>query len=179
MRILKVLAALLPLFALLAVVPLALAEAPVTLHGLAPLPDDQKVPHRMLPPGSFDPDDGPSDVIFPAQHITLRFNHQKHLAKGMQLTCKTCHGKAYGSASSQDVLLPRGSTCDACHSTDHDDLNGNYTVWGQCDNVNVVKQIARVKTDSGDKPLMPVHIQKVIIERVGPAPADAPEAMGN
>ena len=96
------------------VVPLALAEAPVTIHGLAPLPDDQKVPHRMLPPGSFDPDEGPSDVIFPAQHITLRFNHQKHLAKGMQLTCKTCHGKAYGSASSQDVLLPKGSSCDAC-----------------------------------------------------------------
>ena len=46
--------------------------------------------------------------------------------------------------------------------TDRDDLNGNYTIWGQCDNVNVVKQIARVKTDSGDKPLMPVHIQKVI-----------------
>jgi hypothetical protein len=61
-----------------AVVPLALAEAtpPAPLHGLAPLPNDQEVPHAA-PPARLvlDPTTGPSDVIFPAQHITLRFNH--------------------------------------------------------------------------------------------------------
>jgi peptidyl-prolyl cis-trans isomerase A (cyclophilin A) len=56
-------------------------------------------------------------------------------------------------------------------------LNGGYTIWGLCGNVDVVKAIARVKRDARDKPLTPVLIQHVIVERVGPAPADAPEAM--
>jgi len=56
-------------------------------------------------------------------------------------------------------------------------FNGKYTIWGQCENVDVVKVIARVPRDVGDMPVTAVHIQRVIIERVGPAPADAPEAM--
>ncbi|HLH42220.1 MAG TPA: peptidylprolyl isomerase [Bryobacteraceae bacterium] len=56
-------------------------------------------------------------------------------------------------------------------------LNGGYTIWGQCQNLDVVKAIARVQRDSNDKPITPVHIQHVIVERVGPAPANAPEAM--
>ena len=56
-------------------------------------------------------------------------------------------------------------------------LNGKYTIWGQCENLDVVKAIAGVPRDPGDTPLTPVHIQHVIIERVGPAPADQPEAM--
>jgi peptidyl-prolyl cis-trans isomerase A (cyclophilin A) len=57
------------------------------------------------------------------------------------------------------------------------DLNGDYTIWGQCENLDVVKAIARVKRDMRDKPLTPVFILHVIVERVGPAPTDAPEAM--
>jgi peptidyl-prolyl cis-trans isomerase A (cyclophilin A) len=57
-------------------------------------------------------------------------------------------------------------------------LNGGYTIWGQCQNLDVVKAIAGVRRDSNDKPITPVHIQHVIVERVGPAPANAPEAMG-
>ena len=56
-------------------------------------------------------------------------------------------------------------------------LNGGYTIWGECGNLDVVKTIARVKRDSSDRPVTPVHIQHVVVERVGPAPADAPEAM--
>lgn len=56
-------------------------------------------------------------------------------------------------------------------------LNGGYTIWGQCGNIDVVKAIARVKRDGRDKPFTPVFIAHVIVERVGPAPADAPEAM--
>jgi peptidyl-prolyl cis-trans isomerase A (cyclophilin A) len=56
-------------------------------------------------------------------------------------------------------------------------FNGRYTIWGQCENLDVVKIIARVPRDPGDTPLTPVHIQHVIIERVGPAPTDAPEDM--
>jgi peptidyl-prolyl cis-trans isomerase A (cyclophilin A) len=56
-------------------------------------------------------------------------------------------------------------------------LNGGYTIWGQCQNQDVVKAIAGVQRDSSDKPIAPVHIQHVIVQRVGPAPANAPEAM--
>jgi peptidyl-prolyl cis-trans isomerase A (cyclophilin A) len=54
-------------------------------------------------------------------------------------------------------------------------FNGKYTIWGQCENPDVVKAIAEVKRDAGNKPETPIHIQHVVIERVGPAPADAPE----
>ena len=55
-------------------------------------------------------------------------------------------------------------------------FNGKYTIWGQCENVDVVKAIAQVPRDPGDTPVTPVHIQRVAIERVGPTPADAPES---
>jgi len=55
-------------------------------------------------------------------------------------------------------------------------FNGKYTIWGQCENVDVVKAIAQVPRDVGDMPVTPIHIQRVVIERVGPAPADAPES---
>jgi peptidyl-prolyl cis-trans isomerase A (cyclophilin A) len=51
-----------------------------------------------------------------------------------------------------------------------------YTIWGQCENLDVVQAIARVPRAAGNMPVMPVHIQHVIIERVGPAPADSPES---
>ncbi|HVA94217.1 MAG TPA: peptidylprolyl isomerase [Candidatus Dormibacteraeota bacterium] len=56
-------------------------------------------------------------------------------------------------------------------------FNGKYTIWGQCGDADVVKTIAQVPRDAGDTPITPVHIQHVIIERVGTAPADAPETM--
>jgi peptidyl-prolyl cis-trans isomerase A (cyclophilin A) len=56
-------------------------------------------------------------------------------------------------------------------------FNGKYTIWGQCENIDVVKAIAEVPRGAGDRPNTPVHIQRVIVERVGPAPADAPEVM--
>jgi len=55
-------------------------------------------------------------------------------------------------------------------------FNGKYTIWGQCENPEVVKAIAQVPRDAGDTPVTPVHIQHVTIERVGPPPSDAPEA---
>jgi peptidyl-prolyl cis-trans isomerase A (cyclophilin A) len=58
-------------------------------------------------------------------------------------------------------------------------LNGGYTIWGQCDNPDVVKAIARVKRDSNDKPVTAVHIVHVTVQRVGPAPANAPEVMSS
>ena len=51
----------------------------------------------------------------------------------------------------------------------YESLNGHYTLFGQCDDasVAVVKAIARVPRDSGDKPLKPVVLKKVTIVREG------------
>src|SRR6202790_5174645 len=56
-------------------------------------------------------------------------------------------------------------------------FNGKYTIWGQCENVDVVKAIAQVPRDGDDRPNSHVHIQQVTVERVAPAPVDAPEGM--
>ena len=54
--------------------------------------------------------------------------------------------------------------------------DNTYTIWGQCEDLNVVRAIARVPT-TGDRPKNPPHMKRVVIERVGPAPANAPETM--
>ena len=55
-------------------------------------------------------------------------------------------------------------------------LNGKHTIFGQCGNVDVVQAIARVPRDAKDKPLAPLYLKKVVVERVGPAPPNLPEA---
>ncbi len=55
-------------------------------------------------------------------------------------------------------------------------LNNKHTIFGQCGNLEVVKAIARVPRDENDVPKKPVVIKRVIVERVGPAPANAPES---
>jgi peptidyl-prolyl cis-trans isomerase A (cyclophilin A) len=54
-------------------------------------------------------------------------------------------------------------------------LNGHHTIFGQCGNVDVVRAIARAPRGQDDRPNPPVHMKRVIIERVGLAPPDAPE----
>jgi peptidyl-prolyl cis-trans isomerase A (cyclophilin A) len=56
-------------------------------------------------------------------------------------------------------------------------LNNKHTIFGQCSDITTVKTIARVPRDQNDRPGKPVLIKKVVVERVGPAPADAPEAL--
>ncbi len=46
-------------------------------------------------------------------------------------------------------------------------LNGKHTIFGQCQDLNVVKSIARVPTNN-DAPVKPVVIKTVTVERVGP-----------
>jgi peptidyl-prolyl cis-trans isomerase A (cyclophilin A) len=53
-------------------------------------------------------------------------------------------------------------------------LTGKHTLWGECGNLEVVKAIARVPA-ADDTPLKPVLIKRAVVERVGPAPANAPE----
>jgi peptidyl-prolyl cis-trans isomerase A (cyclophilin A) len=53
-------------------------------------------------------------------------------------------------------------------------LNNKHTIFGQCQDLDTVKAIARVPSQA-DTPVKPVIIKKVVVERVGPAPADAPE----
>ena len=51
-------------------------------------------------------------------------------------------------------------------------LNGGYTIFGQViEGQEVADKISQVPRDSQDKPLTPVTIQRILIARVGPAPA--------
>jgi peptidyl-prolyl cis-trans isomerase A (cyclophilin A) len=62
-------------------------------------------------------------------------------------------------------------------------LNQLHTIFGQCDSASiaVVKAIARVPTDSSDKPATPVVLKKATIVREGqtlpPAPSAVPQAV--
>ena len=42
-------------------------------------------------------------------------------------------------------------------------LNGGYTIFGQCDNVDVVQKITRVPPRANDKPITPVIIKHIRI----------------
>jgi len=62
-----------------------------------------------------------------------------------------------------------------------DELDGHYSIFGQCDahSVLIVASIARVQRDSNDKPLAPVTITHVTIVRDGqpiPPPPATPAA---
>jgi peptidyl-prolyl cis-trans isomerase A (cyclophilin A) len=53
-------------------------------------------------------------------------------------------------------------------------LNGNYTIFGQCDeaSVTLVKQIARMTKDpQNDRPFRPVKISHIAITHEGAVPA--------
>ncbi len=62
----------------------------------------------------------------------------------------------------------------------HPELDGNYTIFGQCDaaSVEVVKKIARVDRDEQDKPLTPVVLNKVTIVSPGAPLPPLPPASG-
>ena len=51
-------------------------------------------------------------------------------------------------------------------------LNGGYTIFGQVlEGQDVVDKISQVPRDARDKPLTPVTMSRIVIERVGAAPA--------
>jgi peptidyl-prolyl cis-trans isomerase A (cyclophilin A) len=58
-------------------------------------------------------------------------------------------------------------------------LNGNYTIFGQCDEASValVKQIARMNRDSNDKPYRPIKINHITIQRAASSAAHPAGAM--
>lgn len=57
-------------------------------------------------------------------------------------------------------------------------LNGGYTIFGQCEDAEIVQRIARVQRSSDDKPFTPVKIKHIeIVEGGAPAsPTAAPAA---
>ena len=44
-------------------------------------------------------------------------------------------------------------------------LTGHHTVFGQCDNLDLEKKLARVPAGPGNRPIDPVVIKKVTIQR--------------
>jgi hypothetical protein len=76
----------------------------------------------QLPRGAIPGDGGPSRAIFPPQSLPLRFNHKKHVQE-LGVSCDRCHALARTSTSSRDRLLPHATRCDACHGSDHRNLN--------------------------------------------------------
>jgi peptidyl-prolyl cis-trans isomerase A (cyclophilin A) len=55
-------------------------------------------------------------------------------------------------------------------------LDNKHTIFGQCEDLAVVKNIARTPAKD-DRPIKPVVIKHVSVQRVGPKPANAPEDM--
>lgn len=90
----------------------------------------------VLPPGALADDRGPSAAIFPPQSLPLRFDHAVHV-QGQKLACTTCHAGAKTSRVSADRLLPKGTTCDGCHGSDHRDLAHVTTEDATCGHCHV------------------------------------------
>ena len=103
------------------VAPASPPPAPPNGRGLSPRSDGKPVPESDRPPGALPDDGGPSPVIFPAQDIPLRYNHERHV-KELKIPCTACHEKARTSHDSADSLIPLGTRCDRCHGSDHRDL---------------------------------------------------------
>jgi peptidyl-prolyl cis-trans isomerase A (cyclophilin A) len=55
-------------------------------------------------------------------------------------------------------------------------LNGNYTIFGQCEPTDLVGKIARVERSPGDKPVKDVAMTKVTISKGKPAKGEAKAA---
>ncbi|MDB4946608.1 MAG: Cytochrome c family protein [Labilithrix sp.] len=109
------------LFLLMALVLLAACTALAQDQASGPPPPPPPVAVKALPPGADPGDPGPSKAIFPPQKLTIRFDHKLHAAQGA--SCTTCHPGAVTSTSVADHLTPKGTTCDGCHGTKHDDPN--------------------------------------------------------
>lgn len=59
-------------------------------------------------------------------------------------------------------------------------LNGRHTIFGQCDNLTVIKKIANTPRDPNDKPFKAVRITKLTIVKPGqPSPAAKSPAKPN
>lgn len=63
-----------------------------------------------------------SPAVYPPQTIPLRFDHARHV-QSIGLPCAYCHSDAITSRRASDRLLPPASRCDACHGTDHQNLD--------------------------------------------------------
>jgi hypothetical protein len=84
----------------------------------------------------------PSEVIFPAQQLPLRFNHEKHLKKGV--ACDFCHEKAPGSKQSSDDLIPNEDVCSTCHPIDRENpthVSKSATACGFCHPAGTEKRL--------------------------------------
>ncbi|MBW2529643.1 MAG: cytochrome c3 family protein [Deltaproteobacteria bacterium] len=101
----------------------ALAESPPAPPPAAALDGSSPVPLKYLPPGT-EASPYPSEPIFGAQVIPLRFDHQLHLGleEKPKLRCDSCHPARASDAASDRLLPDPAVACDRCHGSDHRDL---------------------------------------------------------
>lgn len=119
----------------LVLVSLAIALSALSIAFAAADPAPATAALKVLPPGAFTDDRGPSTAIFPPQSLPLKFSHTLHV-KTQKLKCVDCHAKAATSNSSADGLLPAPTTCDACHGSSHanlDDVKPGDEALGKCE----------------------------------------------
>jgi hypothetical protein len=57
----------------------------------------------------------PSEVIFPAQDLPLRFFHDKHVVGMAKMNCTGCHADALTSTNAADTMMPPMEVCLDCH----------------------------------------------------------------
>ncbi len=88
----------------------------------------------------------PSEIIFPAQRLPLRFSHAQHLAK--KIDCDFCHDEATKSHLASDNLIPKEDVCTTCHQIDraHPERTEKVTPCASCHpGFAVGKEVARVE----------------------------------
>jgi len=78
----------------------------------------------------------PSSVVFPTQSLPMSFSHTQHLKLG-DVGCGTCHEDAATSLRAADDLLPKESSCTACHEIDRQEPEKHATPPARCDSCHM------------------------------------------
>ncbi len=122
---------------------------------------DGLVFHRVVPDfviqGGDPVGDGTGGETYKGPNTTLIAEISKELSHIYGSVAMARKGNDLDSATSQFYIV---QNLDGAHF-----LDGQYTIFGQVfDGMDVVEKIARVARDDNDRPLIPVVMEKVILQ---------------
>ena len=83
----------------------------------------------------------PSPVVFPDQHLSIKFSHKQHVV--LKIDCDFCHENAPGSVSASDNLMPVEDACSSCHKIDRDKPNKVAKPAASCDSCHYYEKDPR------------------------------------